>query len=171
MKKEKISKRIQHRIGSSSRRKGISTEEYEQIIKPLLDTPEVKRLAEFRHHHSKNRLEHSLEVAWLSYVVAKKMELDQHACVRGALLHDLFFYNWIQDKAKWHGFRHPNTSLENARRITDLSPVERDIIKKHMWPLTFTPPRYRESWLVCLADTFCGIRDCIILLRSVHANN
>jgi hypothetical protein len=28
-----------------------------------------------------------------------------------------------------------------------------------MWPLTFSPPRYLEFWLVCFADTFCGIKD------------
>ncbi|MEA2038303.1 MAG: radical SAM protein [Thermodesulfobacteriota bacterium] len=36
---------------------------------------------------------------------------------------------------------------------------EADIIKKHMWPLTLMPPRYPESLVVCLVDTFCSVRD------------
>ena len=28
-----------------------------------------------------------------------------------------------------------------------------------MWPLTLIPPRYPESLIVCLVDTYCSIRD------------
>ena len=48
-------------------------------------------------------------------------------------------------------------SRENARRVFELSEVERDIIRKHLFPLTPVPPRYREGWLVVLADKVCSV--------------
>ncbi|MFQ9151359.1 MAG: hypothetical protein ACLR6B_07310 [Blautia sp.] len=46
--------------------------------------------------------------------------------------------------------------MKNAEEIFDLSVVEKDIIKRHMFPLTPVPPAYRESYLVCLADKICS---------------
>jgi len=77
------------------------------------------------------------------------------------LLHDLFFYDWLREGPRLHGFRHPNICLKNARKITSLSRKEEDIIKKHMWPLTIIPPFYKESFIVSLVDTFCSTRDYI----------
>jgi uncharacterized protein len=37
--------------------------------------------------------------------------------------------------------------------------MEEDIIGKHMWPLTVTPPRYREAYLVSLADKLCALAE------------
>ena len=37
--------------------------------------------------------------------------------------------------------------------------MEADIIKKHMWPLTIIPPRYMESLIVSLVDTYCSAMD------------
>jgi uncharacterized protein len=31
---------------------------------------------------------------------------------------------------------------------------EKDIIVKHMWPLTLIPPRYRESFVVTFVDKY-----------------
>ena len=50
-----------------------------------------------------------------------------------------------------------------TRQITHLSKMEEDIIKRHMWPLTFVPPRYAESLVVCLVDTFCSTKDYLIV--------
>jgi uncharacterized protein len=132
--------------------------EFINIASKLLEHSVVQRLAEFKHHSGKNRLDHSVEVAWHSFLLAKKMSLDCDVIVRGALLHDLFFYDWLREG--WlNGFRHPGISLKNAREITVLSKKEEDIIIKHMWPLTVIPPIYSESWIVCFIDTYCSIRD------------
>jgi len=134
-------------------------EEFMLIAAPLLEHPMVARLSQYEHHRDKTRLEHVIEVAWLSFYWGKRLSLDCTAIVRGALLHDLFFYDWLHEGPRLHGFRHHNIALQNARKVTVLSPKEIDIIKKHMWPLTLIPPRYPESLLVCLVDTYCSIRD------------
>jgi len=134
-------------------------EEFTFIAAPLLEHPMVARLSQYEHHRDKTRLEHVKEVAWVSFYWGKRLSLDSSAIVRGALLHDLFFYDWLHHGPRLHGFRHPNIALQNARKVTALSPKEIDIIKKHMWPLTVVPPRYMESLVVSLVDTFCSARD------------
>ena len=49
--------------------------------------------------------------------------------------------------------------LKNAMKHFRLTPIEEDIILKHMWPLTIKLPRYRESYLVSLADKIVSIKD------------
>jgi uncharacterized protein len=133
--------------------------EFMDILRPLIENPLVQRLAYYTHHGNKTRFDHSMEVAWHSFLLSKRFSLDCNATVRGALLHDLFFYDWLREGPRLHGFRHPWISLKNAREVTTLSKTEEDIIRKHMWPLTVIPPRYMESWIVCLVDTFCSLKD------------
>jgi len=135
--------------------------EFLEEAAPLLEHPMVKALSQHNHHKGKTRLDHVKEVAWLSFLLGKRFSLDCRAIVRGALLHDLFFYDWLREGPRLHGFRHHNIALKNARKITFLSKKEEDIIKKHMWPLTIIPPFYKESLIVSLVDTFCSTRDYI----------
>jgi len=133
--------------------------EFTSTARPLLELPEVAKLAQYNHHRGKNRLDHVKEVAYLSFLWGKRLSLDTRAIIRGALLHDLFYYDWLHEGPGLHGFRHHNIALKNARKITLLTEKEEDIIKKHMWPLTVVPPRYMESLVVSLIDTFCSARD------------
>jgi len=116
--------------------------------KPLLELPEVAKLSQYEHHRGKTRLEHVKEVALLSFLWGKRLSLDGEAIVRGALLHDLFYYDWLHEGPRLHGFRHHNIALKNARKIILLTEKEEDIIKKYM-----------ESLVVSLVDTFCSARD------------
>ena len=106
---------------------------------------------------------HCVSVADTACVLAETLHLrvNERALIRGALLHDYFLYDW-HDKANghhWHGFTHPGTALHNASEDWRLTPVEREIIKKHMFPLTPIPPTCREAWLVCLADKICAAKE------------
>ncbi len=133
--------------------------EFNNTAATLLKRPEIARLDDYVHHRGKTRLDHVKEVAWISFILGKRLSLDCKAIIRGALLHDLFFYDWLREGPKLHGFRHHNIAFENAQKITPLTEKEKDIILKHMWPLTIIPPLYPESLLVCFVDTFCSIRD------------
>jgi len=142
------------------RREAMASErEFLNIVEPLLDNPLVSTLGKYRHHYQKNRLEHCLDVAWLSYRIARKLHLDTRMIVRGALLHDLFHYDWLREGPRWHGFRHPRIALENARKVIPVTKIEKNIILRHMWPLTVIPPLYPEAWIVSTIDKYCGTKD------------
>lgn len=104
---------------------------------------------------------HSVMVALYAYKISKKLKLDmnERALIRGALLHDYFLYDWHDGKPerRIHGFTHPGKALRNAERDFDLCDIERDIIRSHMFPLTIRPPKCREAVLVCLVDKYLSI--------------
>jgi len=150
---------VSHFLRLTPEEKTLIEAEFANTARPLLELPEVAKLAQYNHHREKNRLDHVKEVAYLSFLWGKRLSLDTRAIIRGALLHDLFYYDWLHEGPRLHGLRHHTIALENARRITRLTKKEADIIKKHMWPLTVIPPRYMESLVVSLVDTFCSARD------------
>ncbi|MDD3204866.1 MAG: HD domain-containing protein [Lachnospiraceae bacterium] len=114
-------------------------------------------------HGSMSVLQHSINVAKYSLLINEKLGIHCKTkdLIRGALLHDYFLYDW-HDKNhvqlyRLHGFHHPSTALKNASKEYKLSPREKDIIKKHMWPLTIKPPLCREAWVVTTADKYCSL--------------
>lgn len=112
-------------------------------------------------HGNTSVLQHSISVAIMSHKMALffKIPVNQRELIRGALLHDYFLYDWHKQEVKHHlhGFKHPYIALQNANRDLVLSDIEKDIIKKHMFPLTPFPPRYFESMIVCIADKVCSV--------------
>ena len=107
--------------------------------------------------------EHSVGVAGASLKLAEffHLKVNEKALIRGALLHDYFLYDWhIKRKGHhFHGFTHPATALRNAEKEYNLGDIERNIISRHMFPLTVVPPMCREAWLVCLADKYCAVKE------------
>ncbi|MGD9560097.1 MAG: HD family phosphohydrolase, partial [Oscillospiraceae bacterium] len=89
--------------------------------------------------------------------------LDYRAAARAGLLHDLFLYDWHQHPsvtgARFHGFSHPAEALKNAEKAFALNDMEKEIILKHMWPLTLNPPRYKEAFVVLYHDKVCSFRE------------
>lgn len=134
---------------------------FQKYYRELSAISNLQQIARFPQHGTTSRLLHSAAVAYYSYRLAQLSRLSFHAedLIRGALLHDYFFYD-AQDgdpARKGHWSKHPAVALENAGREVELSGIERDIIEKHMFPLTPKPPRYRESVLVSLADKACSV--------------
>ena len=99
------------------------------------------------------------------------IECRERELVRGALLHDYFLYDWhVKDKThRLHGFFHPGTALANAQKEYVLSKREKNIILRHMWPLTPCPPACREAWIVTAADKYCSLRETLFLRRRRDA--
>ena len=89
--------------------------------------------------------------------VCRIFGLDYRAAARAGLLHDLYLQKWEEtDVGRFRRLViHPQLALENARAF-GLSPMEEDIIGKHMWPLTAPLPYYKESYMVSLADKICA---------------
>lgn len=116
---------------------------------------------------------HCMDVARQSLKISRALHIpvNEREMVRGALLHDYFLYDWHDTSREnyqfWHGFYHPGIALSNAERDFDLSQTERDIIKKHMWPLTVVPPKCKEAWVVTMADKYCSTLETLKLRKGV----
>jgi len=131
-------------------------QEFRSIIKPLLDRCPFEETKNEK-HHGITRYEHSMRVAYFSYIVTKVLGLDYKETTEAALLHD-FFTTEVSEKNGIARLRqHPRVAVENAKKYFDLSDKQEDIIKTHMFPVTFTPPKYLESWIVDLVDDAASI--------------
>ncbi len=126
-------------------------------------------------HGNISVMKHSKKVACTAVAISRKLNLkcDETAIMRGALLHDYFLYDWHAPEhagfKNLHGFHHPGIALENAEKEYDLSERERDIIKKHMWPLTIVPPKFKESWVVTLADKYVSTTESLHFIKAAKA--
>lgn len=136
----------------------MSDKEYMQIIDPIFNHDEFQRRKTFKHHGETNVFDHSLIVSYHSYVVARKMGLDYKSTAIGGLLHDFYYQDWhIKVKRpfwKMHGFVHAKEAyLNSIKYFSYLNNKKiKDIITKHMFPLTLLPPVYTESWIICVVD-------------------
>lgn len=113
--------------------------------------------------------DHSLYVAYVAFTLCRLCHCDYRAAARGGMLHDLYLQHWEETdvgtlERLW---LHPQLALENARAF-DLCAKEEDIIVKHMWPLTHALPRYKESFLVSLADKLCATVEMLHLARPLR---
>ena len=136
-------------------------EKFLEIINDILANKSIQYLKLYKHHYAYTRLEHCLSVSYYTYVICKFLHLDYKSAARAALLHDLFFYD-CEDKIsrpKNHIKNHPKIALENANKLFNLNKKEQDIILKHMWPLTFSPPKYLESFIVTIVDKYCAFKE------------
>lgn len=136
-------------------------EKFLKIINDILANKSIQNLKLYKHHYAYTRLEHCLSVSYYTYVICKFLHLDYKSAARAALLHDLFFYD-CEDKLsrpKNHIKNHPKIALENANKLFNLNKKEQDIILKHMWPLTFSPPKYLESFIVTIVDKYCAFKE------------
>ena len=140
--------------------------EYYEIIREIEEHEEFLKLKEYFHHNSSIYV-HVQDVAYLSYRICKFLKLDYCSAARGALLHDFFLYDWrnhdVPDLSsnKFHGIAHPGIALANARKHFSVNEIEADIIRKHMWPLTIIPPKYKESFIVSFADKYLSSKEFI----------
>ena len=141
----------------------IEESDFITCITPLLHHPQVQHMSAFIQHGHTTCLEHSLAVTYYSYVFSKyfNLNVDYESLIRGALLHDFFLYDWHikENHKRLHGLRHPSIALKNAKKHFDLTSIECDIISHHMWPLTPSPPRSKEAYIVCLIDKWCSLRE------------
>jgi len=133
------------------------------ICSDIINHSKFKELNNFKQHKNNSRFDHSLRVAWISYTIGKKLNLKFKDIIKGALLHDFFLYDWRTEKpksGKLHGFEHPKEAFDNSLKyFSPLTSIEKDIIIKHMWPLTVIPPKYLESIIVCIVDKIVATQE------------
>ncbi len=149
-------------------KKSLQTE-FVEIIKDLMTNETVQKMKDYKQHYDTSCFEHCRNVAYYSYLICRKYNLDYVSVARAGMLHDLFLYDWRQrqdGRKGLHAFTHPKTALENASKLFSLNEKECDIILKHMWPLTIKFPKYKESYVITLVDKYCALEESIKAYKS-----
>ena len=135
------------------------------VTKPgnILEHPLVRSMEAYTQHGETSCLRHSINVSYLSYLYCRDHGWQARAAARAGLLHDLFLYDWHFHAKEtgnyFHGLTHPRRALENAQRLFSLTDREKNIILRHMWPLTITPPKYREAYVIVMFDKYCSLME------------
>ena len=131
------------------------------VAAPIIEHEEYQRMKNIPHHHG-CVYDHCLDVAYYSYKIALKLDLDVESTIRGALLHDFYLYKFKKRENKnllaegyRHSRQHPRVAIENALKYFDLNAKEKDIIKNHMFPVGM--PRSSEAWVTTFADKTLAI--------------
>ncbi len=129
-------------------------------IRDIKDHPITQRMKAYPHHGDTSCYQHCLNVAYYNYHICRFLGKDYLAAARAGMLHDLFLYDWHTYASETgdylHGLTHPKAALAMAEKYFDLTDKEKDIILKHMWPLTLVPPKSFEAFLISLTDKYCG---------------
>jgi uncharacterized protein len=142
--------------------------EVDHAARQLAQAGRLDLTREFIQHGDVTVYAHVISVARASLSFAERLGragilVDRASLLRGALLHDYFLYDWHDPNPshRLHGFRHPFFALARAEEDFELTPRERNIIVRHMFPLVPVPPTCREAWIVCLADKWCALRETV----------
>ncbi|MBO5349167.1 MAG: HD domain-containing protein [Clostridia bacterium] len=136
--------------------------EFYSIISDIATHPITQQMKNFRQHYESSCYDHCLSVAYYSFLICKKLNLDYTSIARAAMLHDLFLYDWrVKQPGRkgFHAFRHPYIAYKKASELFNLNKKEKDIIIKHMWPVTVIPPKYLESYIITLVDKYCALEE------------
>lgn len=138
-------------------------ETIEKYASDILNDDTFKLQKEYLQHGKVSVYDHVIYVADKSLSYAKRLHLkiNEKELVRGALLHDYYLYDWHIHGAFYRGhiIKHPKEAAEKARQDFKTSKKEESIIRRHMFPLTITPPRYKEGWLVSWADKTSAVSE------------
>lgn len=143
--------------------------EFLNIIDDLISNPTVQEMKNYKQHYETSCYEHCYSAAYYCYLICKKYNLDYRSAARAAMLHDLFLYDWRvrqPDRKGLHAFTHPKYACENASKLFDLSDKEKDIIIKHMWPLTPVFPKSIEGFILTFVDKYCAMSESFEVMKS-----
>ena len=135
--------------------------EYKEIISDLTKNEKVQEMKLYRQHFDTNCYEHCLTASYYCYRICKKLHLDYKSAARGAMLHDMFLYDWRKPNPSggFHAFKHGKIAYKNASNEFELNDIEKDMIIKHMWPVTLSLPKYPETFILTLVDKYCAFEE------------
>ena len=128
-------------------------------------------------HHGTSKYEHCLRVAKLSYRLGRFFKADLRSVSRAGLLHD-FFFGTRKESPENSYLKHPVTAANNARKYFDITDIEAEAIKTHMFHHVLIKkifpfvnkekkasvkefkPKSKEGWIVCASDLLVSIVEC-----------
>lgn len=150
--------------------------DFDNLVSDILEN---KYFLETKHdlHHGTSKYEHSIRVAKLSYKLSKVFKADIKSTTRAGLLHD-FFFGTRKDKPENSYLRHPVTASKNAKEYFNVSDLEAEAIKTHMFHQVLLKkifpfvnrqekasvkefkPKSKEGWIICASDLIVSIMEC-----------
>lgn len=119
-------------------------------------------------HHMRTTVgDHSINVAYYGLMICAILihmgiKVNEKELVRASLCHDLGI---LGRDHKFHNnqeccVQHPIDSLEIAQEmLPDITDVEMDSIRYHMFPLMCRHPHHAEGWIITVADKIALVRD------------
>jgi len=114
-------------------------DEFNEIIEPYINHPKFQKL-KHEIHHGITRFEHSIRVAWYTFLWAKRKGLDYVAATVTGLCHDFFIEEDCEhlttlEVNKVHG----TIAAKNAQKHFSINELVYDGIANHMYPFTDKP--------------------------------
>lgn len=143
--------------------------EYYDIYKEFYKVNEYRKMKNII-HHGDNRLSHINRVGKFTYYLSKFLKYDYITCTRGALMHDFFLKEEFVKKDLKDLKTHPSTAYNNSKKYFKVNDIEKDIIINHMYPITKTKPKYKESVLVSICDKLVSIYEVLRFKLTLQAN-
>lgn len=142
--------------------------EFQDIINELITNDTVQQMKNYIQHYETTCFEHCYVAAYYCYLICKKYNLDYRSATRAAMLHDLFLYDWrVKNGRKGlHAFTHGKLACKNACELFDLNDKEKDIIIKHMWPVTIAFPKSIEGFILTFVDKYCAVSESLEVIKS-----
>lgn len=155
------------------KQKILEDKEYINIISDLLREPKVISMRQYKQHFNVNCFDHCLYVSYNTYLICKKQHLDYTSAARAGLLHDMFLYDWRKrenGRKGHHAFTHGKEAAKHAQTIINLNDIEKDMITKHMWPVTLGIPKYRETFVITFVDKYFAIAEAFLQSDEIVIN-
>ena len=150
--------------------------EFDFLIKDILEDEHFLATKKDLHHGT-SKYEHCLRVSKLSYKLSKIFKADSKVSARAGLLHD-FFFGTRKEKPENSYLRHPVTAADNAKKYFNVSDIEAEAIKTHMFhqvvlkklfpfinyqekaSIKEFKPKSKEGWIICASDLLVSIIEC-----------
>ena len=167
-------------------KKRINKEEFNEwfdYVKEILQNNEFQKRKLFFHHAHITVWEHSINVSYSCFIVAKKFNLDKRVCAIAGILHDFYPYAWLYNEQlamldngiyvsevgkknkffKQHGFTHASLAAKNyLKYFYYLQDVKiTNSIRRHMFPLNIVPPKYIEGYVLTIVDKYIALKDLV----------
>lgn len=129
-----------------------------ECIEDILYHREYQKLTGYVQHRNSTRFMHCLNVAYLSWQMARKTGCNERTAARVGMLHDFCLYDFSEKAEEAQVFHHPKVAAEMSREYFEISEKERQAILAHMFPLGPLPTS-REAWIVSCADKLCALTE------------
>ena len=96
--------------------------EFMELVQDILHIDDVQELRDYVQHCKTTRLQHCVNVAYYTFLISRRLNLNVRSATRGALLHDFYLYDWKNNEQPIegrHSVVHPQVALAMARQSTD----------------------------------------------------